>query len=70
MDFINILNIERLILSSIIFDYEQIFEISLILKKDDFYLKAHQDIYAVMLNLQEEGLLKIGFQKIILTKIF
>ncbi len=56
MDFINILNIERLILSSIIFDYEQIFEISLILKKDDFYLKAHQDIYEVMLNLQEEGL--------------
>jgi replicative DNA helicase len=56
LDFINILNIERLILSSIIFDYEQIFEISLILKKDDFYLKAHQDIYEVMLNLQEEGL--------------
>lgn len=56
MDFINILNIERLILSSIIFDYEQIFEISLILKKDDFYLKAHQDIYEVMLNLHEEGL--------------
>ena len=56
MDFINILNIERLILSSIIFDYEQIFEISLILKKEDFYLKAHQDIYEVMLNLQEEGL--------------
>ena len=56
MDFINVLSIERLILSSIIFDYEQIFEISLILKKEDFYLKAHQDIYAVMLNLQEEGL--------------
>lgn len=56
MDFTNILNIERLILSSIIFDYEQIFEVSLILKKDDFYLKAHQDIYEVMLNLQEEGL--------------
>ena len=56
MYFINILNIERLILSSIIFDYEQIFEISLILKKDDFYLKAHQDIYEVMLNLHEEGL--------------
>ena len=56
MDFINVLSIERLILSSIIFDYEQIFEISLILKKDDFYLKAHQDIYEVMLNLQEEGL--------------
>lgn len=56
MDFINVLSIERLILSSIIFDYEQIFEISLILKKEDFYLKAHQDIYEVMLNLQEEGL--------------
>ncbi len=56
MDLINVLNIERLILSSIIFDYEQIFEISLILKKEDFYLKAHQDIYEVMLKLQEEGL--------------
>ena len=56
MDFINIVNIERLVLSSILFDYEQIFEVSLILKKDDFYLKAHQDIYEVMVSLHEEGL--------------
>lgn len=56
MNFINILNIERLVLSSIFFDYEQIFEVSLILKKDDFYLKAHQDIYQVMLALHDEGL--------------
>lgn len=56
MDFINILNIERLVLSSIFFDYEQIFEVSLILKKDDFYLKAHQDIYEVMIALHDEGL--------------
>ena len=42
MNFINILNIERLVLSSIFFDYEQIFEVSLILKKDDFYLNGYE----------------------------
>ena len=56
MDFTNILNMERLVLSSIFFDYEQIFDVSLILKKDDFYLKSHQDIYEVMLALHDEGL--------------
>ncbi len=39
---------ERSILSSIIFEPQQFDELSSILKKDDFYLPAHQDIFHAM----------------------
>jgi len=42
---------ERSILSSIIFEPEQFDELSTLLSKEDFYLPAHQDIFASMLSL-------------------
>ena len=44
---------ERSILSSIIFEPENFDDISSILKKDDFYLPAHQDIYGAMLSIYQ-----------------
>lgn len=47
---------ERSILSSIVFEPQQFDELSTALKKDDFYLPAHQDIFAVMtLLLQKDA---------------
>ena len=45
------INIERSVLSSILFEPKQFDELSIILKKDDFYLPAHQEIYSVLLLL-------------------
>ncbi len=45
------LAIERSILSSIIFDPQQFDELANIIKKEDFYLPAHQDIFEAMLRL-------------------
>ena len=45
---------ERSILSSIIFEPQQFDELSSLLKKDDFYLPAHQDIFASMLSLLQK----------------
>ena len=46
---------ERSVLSSIIFEPQQFDELSSILKKEDFYLPAHQDIFmAMMLLLQKD----------------
>ncbi len=42
---------ERSILSSIVFEPSQFDELSVILKADDFYLPAHQDIFKAMLHL-------------------
>ena len=42
---------ERSILSSIVFEPQQFDELSSTLKKEDFYLPAHQDIFSSMLNL-------------------
>ncbi len=42
---------ERSILSSIVFEPQQFDELSTTLKKDDFYLPAHQDIFKSMLAL-------------------
>ncbi len=44
---------ERSILSSIVFEPEQFDELSTALKKDDFYLPAHQDIFTAMTNLMQ-----------------
>ncbi|MBA3025348.1 MAG: replicative DNA helicase [Sulfurimonas sp.] len=45
---------ERSILSSIVFEPQQFDELSSQLKKDDFYLPAHQDIFASMLSLLQK----------------
>ncbi len=45
---------ERSILSSIVFEPQQFDELSTALKKDDFYLPAHQDIFASMLKLLQK----------------
>ncbi|QOP42794.1 replicative DNA helicase [Sulfurimonas sediminis] len=45
---------ERSVLSSIVFEPSQFDELSVILKKDDFYLPAHQDIFQAMLTLLQK----------------
>ena len=45
---------ERSVLSSIIFEPSQFDELSVTLKKDDFYLPAHQDIFVAMLRLLQK----------------
>jgi len=45
---------ERSILSSIVFKPQQFDELSATLKKDDFYLPTHQDIFATMLLLLQK----------------
>lgn len=56
MNFINIINIEKVVLSSILFNYEHIYEVVKILNASDFYLKQHQDLYETMLELHNEDL--------------
>ena len=56
MDNIYALNIERAVLSSILFDHEIIEDILGILKPKDFYLPAHQVVFEVMELLNREGL--------------
>lgn len=45
---------ERSVLSSIIFEPSQFDELSSVLKKDDFYLSAHQDIFSAMIALMQK----------------
>ena len=45
---------ERSILSSIVFEPSQFDELSTVLREDDFYLPAHQDIFKVMLFLLQK----------------
>jgi len=56
MDNSNLINIERAVLSSIIFDQDVIEDVLGILKPKDFYLPAHQKIFAVMERLSYEDL--------------
>ena len=51
MDNIYLLNIERAVLSSILFDHDVIEDILGVLKPSDFYLPAHQKVFAVMEEL-------------------
>ena len=44
---------ERSILSSIVFEPQQFDDLSSALKKDDFYLPAHQDIFLAMTSLMQ-----------------
>ena len=56
MDLTHLLSIEKAILSSIIFHPDEIYSVANILEVEDFYLKAHQDIYKVMLELHNEDM--------------
>ena len=56
MDLTHLLSIEKAILSSIIFHPDEIYSVTNILEVEDFYLKAHQDIYKVMLELHNEDM--------------
>lgn len=60
---------ERSILSSIVFEPSQFDELGSQLKKDDFYLPAHQDIFGVMtLLLQKDQPIDEEFIKKSLSK--
>jgi len=61
---------ERSILSSIVFEPQQFDELSTALRKDDFYLPAHQDIYnAMTVLLQKDQPIDEEFIKKELIKI-
>ena len=50
------INIEKVVLSSIFFDYEILEELNEKVKECMFYLPAHQEVYRVLLELYKEGL--------------
>ncbi len=56
MDSVYSINIERAVLSSILFNPDEIEEIISILKPKDFYLPAHQKIFEVMINLYRDDM--------------
>lgn len=56
MDISYLINIEKAVLSSIFFNYEELHNISQILKTDDFYNKGHQIIYNAILHLHDNDL--------------
>ncbi len=56
MDNIYALNIERAVLSSILYDHEIIEDILGVLKPRDFYLPAHQKVFEVMEALNHEDM--------------
>ena len=56
MDIKHSLSIEKTVLSSILFRYEEIYTAIEILKVEDFYSKIHQDIYKIMLELHSEDM--------------
>ncbi|PHO10243.1 replicative DNA helicase [Malaciobacter canalis] len=56
MDSVYSINIERAVLSSILFNPDEIEEILSMLKPKDFYLPAHQKIFEVMSNLYRDDM--------------
>ena len=56
MDSVYSLNIERAVLSSILFNPEEIEDVLGVLKSRDFYLPAHQKIFAVMEQLHNDDM--------------
>jgi len=56
MDSVYSINIERAVLSSILFNPEEIEDVLGILKSNDFYFPAHQKIFEVMEKLHQEDL--------------
>lgn len=56
MDLNHSISIEKTVLSSILFNPDEIYYVSVILEIEDFYLKAHQEIYKIMLELHKEDM--------------
>jgi len=56
MDSVYSINIERAVLSSILFNPEELEDVLASLKPKDFYLPAHQKIYAVMIQLHDDDM--------------
>lgn len=56
MDSVYSINIERAVLSSILFNPDELEEILGVIKPKDFYLPAHQKIYEVMVNLHNDAM--------------
>ena len=56
MDSVYSINIERAVLSSILFNPEELEDVLGVLKAKDFYLPAHQKIFAVMIKLHEDDM--------------
>lgn len=56
MDTLYCINIEKAILSSILFNPDEIEEVSGVLKIEDLYLPAHQKVYQTMIDLYKEEL--------------
>lgn len=56
MDSVYSINIERAVLSSILFNPEELEDVLGVLKPKDFYLPAHQKIFDVMVNLHNDDM--------------
>jgi replicative DNA helicase len=56
MDSVYSINIERAVLSSILFNPEELEDVLGVLKPKDFYLPAHQKIFAVMVKLHDDSM--------------
>ena len=56
MDSVYSINIERAVLSSILFNPEELEDVLGVLKPKDFYLPAHQKIFEVMVNLHNDDM--------------
>jgi len=56
MDSVYSINIERAVLSSILFNPEEIEDVLGVLKPKDFYFPAHQKIFEVMVNLHSNDM--------------
>ena len=56
MDSVYSINIERAVLSSILFNPEELEDVLGVLKPKDFYLPAHQKIFEVMVNLHNSDM--------------
>lgn len=55
MDLSYSINIEKVVLSSIIFSPDEIYFVSGFLEIQDFYLPVHQEIYKIMLELHKDN---------------
>lgn len=54
MENLHNINIERALLSTILFDPSQLSDIASSLEAKDFYLKAHKDMFGVMVELEKD----------------
>lgn len=56
MDSVYSINIERAVLSSILFNPEELEDVLGVLKPKDFYLPAHKKIFEVMVKLHSDDM--------------